>query len=270
MSDGESVLRAMIKNTRIIDGKSFVGMGLLGLVMSFKYNPDFKDAALVLISLLLYVAYAFAINNCFDVDTDLVNPRKRYKNPIASGELTFKNGILSSAVIGLLGISLAAFLGYGELIIYVSMVVLATLYSVPPRLKAQPILDVVSHGIFFGAMPFFYGAFFDGVITKYEIVIGSALLLYSFAMELRNHLEDYESDLAANLKTTPIVIGKTLSEKLVVVFSGISIALLLAALNIPFGPLGIMIVGVRANYRALDAVVIFLLALHALRALLGV
>ncbi|ALV62896.1 Lycopene elongase [Thermococcus sp. 2319x1] len=263
------MLRAVIKNTRIIDGKSFIGMGLLGLVMNLTYNPNFKGAFMVLISLILYVAYAFAVNNCFDVDTDSINPLKRNKNPIANGELGFRMGILSSVAIAVLGILFAAFLSYGELLIYVSMIMLATLYSAPPRLKAQPILDVLSHGIFFGAMPFLYGAYFDGVLTKYEVAIGAALLFYSFSMELRNHLEDYESDLKANLKTTPIVIGKSLSEKLVVVFSALSIALLLAVLDVPFGVLGVMFLGVRVNYRTLDAVVVFLLILHALRTLLG-
>ncbi|AHF80741.1 UbiA prenyltransferase family protein [Thermococcus paralvinellae] len=263
------MLRAVIKNTRILDGKSFIGMGLLGLVMNLRYNSDFKSAVIVVISLILYVAYAFAINNCFDVDTDLVNPRKRNKNPIASGELSFGIGILSSITIAILGILFAAFLGYKELLIYVSMILLATLYSAPPRLKAQPILDVISHGIFFGAMPFLYGAYFDGVLTKYEIAIGLALLFYSFSMELRNHLEDYESDLKANLRTTPIVIGKSLSEKLVMIFSGASIALLLVTLNIPLGVFGIMVAGIKVNYRTLDGIVVFLLALHALRTLLG-
>ncbi len=266
---GDGMLKAVIKNTRIVDGKSFIGMGLLGLLMNFRHNPDFKGAILV-ISLILYVAYAFAINNCFDVDTDLKNPQKRNKNPVASGELSFRMGIISSALIAALGVLFAFFLSYREFMIYISMLLLATFYSAPPRLKAKPIVDVVSHGIFFGAMPFIYGAYFDGILTKYEIAIAIALLLYSFAMELRNHLEDYESDLKANLKTTPIVIGKKLSEKLILAFSGLSIALLLTLLNIPFGALGIAIVGVRASYRLFDVVVVFLLLFHALKALLGV
>jgi 4-hydroxybenzoate polyprenyltransferase len=267
---GDGMLKAVIKNTRIVDGKSFIGMGLLGLLMNFRHNPDFKGAIILVISLILYVAYAFAINNCFDVDTDLKNPQKRNKNPVASGELSFRMGIISSALIAALGVLFAFFLSYREFMIYILMLLLATFYSAPPRLKAKPIVDVVSHGIFFGAMPFIYGAYFDGILTKYEIAIAIALLLYSFAMELRNHLEDYESDLKANLKTTPIVIGKKLSEKLILAFSGLSIALLLTLLNIPFGALGIAIVGVRASYRLFDVVVVFLLLFHALKALLGV
>ena len=263
------MLQAVLRNTRIADGRSFIGMGLLGLVMSFKNAPDFKDAGIAVVSLVLYVAYAFSINNCFDVDTDILNLRKRGKNPIASGELSFRAGIAVSALIALSGVLLAASLGHGELLIYTSMVVLSTLYSAPPRLKARPILDVLSHGLFFGAMPFLYGAYLDGSLSRYEILIGLALLVYSFAMELRNHLEDYESDLKADLRTTPIIIGKQASEKLVIIFSGISIATLLLAFNAPLGALGIMLAGSRISYRALDGVVVSLLLLHAVKIISG-
>ncbi len=269
MFSGGAMLRAMLRNTRIIDGRSFIGMGLLGLAMNIRNFPDVKNASIVLISLILYVAYAFSLNNCFDVDTDVLNPRKRSKNPIASGELSFRAGIIFSMILAVSGIMLASLLGKEEFLIYLSMVLLATLYSAPPRLKAQPILDVISHGIFFGMIPFFYGACFDGVLTRYEAVIGLALLLYSFAMELRNHLEDYESDIKASLRTTPITIGKSTSEKLAAIFSGLSIALLLISFSIPFGALGIMVAGIKVNYRTLDSFMVLLLALHAIRTLSG-
>jgi len=104
------MLRVIIKNTRIIDGRSFIGMGLLGMVISFKNNPEVFEALLLAISLILYVGYAFAINNCFDIDTDLLNPRKKHKNPVASGELSFKGALLTSLAIILLGGILAYFI----------------------------------------------------------------------------------------------------------------------------------------------------------------
>ncbi|WP_461867170.1 UbiA prenyltransferase family protein [Thermococcus sp.] len=263
------MLRAILRNTRIGDGRSFIGMGLLGLAMNIRNLPDFKNVSIVLISLVLYVAYAFSINNCFDVDTDVLNPKKRSKNPIASGELSFRAGVIFSMMLALLGVSFASLLSREEIMIYISMLLLATLYSAPPRLKAQPFLDVISHGMFFGAMPFFYGACSDGILTKYEILIGFAILTYSFAMELRNHLEDYESDLEAGLRTTPIIMGREMSERLVMAFSGISIAILLMSFSMPFGALGGMIAGVRVNYRTLDWVVTFLLTLHVVKTLLG-
>ncbi|AEH24565.1 UbiA prenyltransferase family protein [Pyrococcus yayanosii] len=262
------MLRAVIKNTRILDGRAFIGMGILGLTMNLSSNLDALRALFLIISLILYVAYAFAINNCFDADTDSVNLVKRRKNPVANGELSFRAGILSAVLMAVAGLSLAAFLGLGELAIYLSMVFLATIYSAPPRLKARPVTDVLSHGVFFGALPFLYGASLDGIMTRQELIMALAITFYSLALELRNHLEDYESDLRAGLRTTPIVIGKTASERFVLIFSCISIGLLLAPLNPAFGAISIMTLGVRV--RVLDAIVASLLLMHLLLRVMGV
>jgi 4-hydroxybenzoate polyprenyltransferase len=257
------MLRAVIRNARITDGRAFVGMGLLGLAFSLENSPDYTRLVMFLISLVLYVAYAFAINNCFDADTDSINPRKREKNPVASGELSFGAGIASSLAMALLGLGLAGRLGAGELVVYASMVLLASAYSAPPRLKARPVVDVLSHGAFFGALPFLYGAYFDGSITGEEWGIAAAVFLYSLALELRNHLDDYESDLKAGLRTTPIVIGKGLSETLVIAFSAGAVGLALAGVKPTLGLLGATIYGLRTNYRLMDAAMVAVLIFRA-------
>ncbi|NJE29752.1 4-hydroxybenzoate polyprenyltransferase [Thermococcus sp. 18S1] len=257
------MFRPVIRNARILDGRAFIGMGLLGLAFSLGATLDVTRVLVFLISLVLYVAYAFAINNCFDADTDSVNPRKKEKNPIASGELSFRAGVVSSAAMALLGLMLASVLGTGELVVYASMVLLATAYSAPPRLKARPVADVLSHGVFFGALPFLYGAYLDGSVTMEEWSIAAAVFLYSLALELRNHLEDYESDLNAGLRTTPIVIGRELSKTLVAVFSAGAVGLALAGAQPTLGLLGIGIYGLRTNYRLIDAAMVAILLLRA-------
>ncbi len=267
------MLRVIVKNTRIIDGRSFIGMGLLGMVISFKNNPEVFEALLLAISLILYVSYAFAINNCFDVDTDLLNPRKKHKNPVASGELSFKGAFLTSLAIILLGGILAYFISKSAFVTYITMSFLATIYSAPPRLKGIPIADVLSHGLFFGALPFIYGAYFDGMLSETEIFIALSLFVYSVAMELRNHLEDYESDQKANLKTTPIIIGKSTSEALINILSLFSLALLLNSLYSPFGIVGILGVATwnrKISYRIWDGAMVLFLLVHALKAIIGV
>ncbi|WP_367884416.1 hypothetical protein [Thermococcus sp. JCM 11816] len=49
-------------------------------------------------------------------------------------------------------------------------------------------VDVLSHGLFFGGLPFLYGASMDGRISGIEALIALSVTLYSFALELRNHL----------------------------------------------------------------------------------
>ncbi|NJE05207.1 4-hydroxybenzoate polyprenyltransferase [Thermococcus sp. M36] len=258
-------ITAIVKNLRPLDGRAYVA--LIGLAILMNYRPGLEGAAAVsFLAGVLFVWYSFSINNCFDVDTDSKNPRKLHKNPVASGELTFREGIVTSLSLSLLGTLLAYTLSWPSFVVYLSMVFLATVYSAPPRLKARPALDVLVHGLFFGFLPFVYGSLVDGTLSKNELLIAAAVGLYSFSLELRNHLEDYESDLSAGLRTTPAVIGKRRSETLVAVFSGLTLVLLLAALNPVLGLVGGAFYGFRDNYRLSDAAVVVLLVFHALGA----
>lgn len=258
---------AIIRNLRPLEGRAYIGLIGLAILMNAKWvSPD--EALLAFIAGVFFVWYAFSINNCFDVDTDSLNPDKAKKNPIISGELSFWEGVAISVVLALLGTAIASRTNTLMFVLYLLMTLLATIYSAPPRLKARPIVDVLSHGLFFGGLPFLYGASMDGRISGIEALMALSVTLYSFALELRNHLGDYESDLKAGLKTTPIVLGKKASEKLVVTFSWASIVLLVVGFN-PLGALGTVAVRLRVNYRALDTIMLVLLVAHASNVVLG-
>ncbi|ASJ03244.1 4-hydroxybenzoate polyprenyltransferase [Thermococcus profundus] len=258
---------AIVRNLRPLEGRAYIGLIGLAILMNAKW-VSLDKALLAFTAGVLFVWYAFSINNCFDVDTDSLNPDKVKKNPIASGELSFAGGLTLSIVLSLLGVLIASKTNPVMFAIYVLMTALATIYSAPPRLKARPIIDVLSHGLFFGGLPFLYGASIDGRISSIEALIALSVTLYSFALELRNHLGDYESDLKAGLKTTPVVLGKKVSEKLVVTFSWASIILLMVALT-PLGAFGTLALRLKVNYRALDALMLALLVAHTARVMLG-
>ncbi|BAD85513.1 4-hydroxybenzoate octaprenyltransferase [Thermococcus kodakarensis KOD1] len=258
---------AVIRNFRPLEGRAYIGLIGLAILMNAKWVSR-DEALLAFIAGVFFVWYAFSINNCFDVDTDSLNPDKVKRNPIASGELSFWEGVAISVVLALLGTAIASRTNTLMFIFYLLMTLLATIYSAPPRLKARPVVDVLSHGLFFGGLPFLYGASMDGRISGIEALIALSVTLYSFALELRNHLGDYESDLKAGLKTTPIALGKKASETLVVVFSWASIVLLVVGFT-PLGALGAVAVKLRINYRTLDALMLALLVAHTARLVLG-
>ena len=221
---------AVVRNLRPLEGRAYIALIGFALLMNWR-NSGAYDLVTAFLAGVLFVWYAFSINNCFDVDTDSKNPAKVKKNPIASGELSFREGLAISALLAATGLGLASMTNRRTLEIYALMLILATLYSAPPRLKARPVVDVLSHGLFFGGLPFIYGALIDGSLSEAEILMATGITLYSFALELRNHLSDYESDLRAGLRTTPIVIGKGRSELLVEVFSVLAIAVTLYTLK---------------------------------------
>jgi 4-hydroxybenzoate polyprenyltransferase len=209
---------AIVRNLRPLEGRTYVGLIGLAILMNVKWI-SLDNALLAFTAGVLFVWYAFSINNCFDVDTDSLNPNKVKKNPIASGELSFEGWLILFITIALLGMVIASKTNPVMFAVYLLMILLATIYSAPLRLKARPIVDVLSHGLFFGGLPFLYGAAVDGRISGIEVLIALSVTLYSFALELRNHLDDYESDLRVGLKTTPIGFGREASKRLVMAFS---------------------------------------------------
>ncbi len=194
---------------RLIDGKAYIFMTLLGFLLNFKFPMiDIEGFMIVFVSALLYVGYAFSINNCFDVDTDGKNPRKKLKNPVLCNELKRTEAIIFSALIMSVGVlTVALTLNREMFLTYLLMILLATVYSVPPRLKSKPFADVISHGVFFGMLPVLFGAFYDHIITTREFYVSLSLFFYSCFLQMRNLLEDYESDAMAGLKTTPTILG---------------------------------------------------------------
>ena len=223
-------ISAVVRNLRPLEGRAYIALIGFALLMNWR-NTGAYELVTAFLAGVLFVWYAFSINNCFDVDTDTKNPAKVRKNPIASGELSLKAGLLLSALLATAGTGLALTTNLKAFAVYLTMILLATAYSAPPRLKARPIVDVLSHGLFFGGLPFVYGAIVDGNLSEVEVLMAIGIAIYSFALELRNHLGDYESDLMAGLKTTPIAIGKARSELLVEVFSILAIATVLYALR---------------------------------------
>lgn len=113
-----------------------------------------------------------------------------------------------------------------------------------------------------------FGAYLDGMLSKPEITMSVALALYSFAMGIRNQLEDYESDLKANLKTTSIVIGKTLAERIAALFSISSITLVLHLIS-PLDAEEVLLLTSQKVYKVFDSFVAILLIIYLLKSLVS-
>ena len=89
-------------------------------------------------------------------------------------------------------------------------------YSAPPfRIKSRPWLDLISHGLFAGVffvvLPFLV---FNVQMTLFHYLITFSIFYLSVTLELRNHLEDYETDKNAGLRTTVCVLGYERSDSL--------------------------------------------------------
>jgi 4-hydroxybenzoate polyprenyltransferase len=228
-------------NLRVTDWRAYFGMALLGFggrigVSSLSYflNDGLKFA----ITIILYLAFTFSINNCFDVSCDLQQDKKLKKNPIATGLIGFKEGLAQSLSLALLGMVMAySWFGFIHFVIYSMLVFLGGAYSTPPlRFKSIPLVDLISHGLFFGALLYFYGASVAGSPSTQTMIMCASIFIFSITLELRNHLEDFQADAISETRTTVCWIGYARAKKLLQVLLLIHWALLvIIAYSVGYG-----------------------------------
>jgi 4-hydroxybenzoate polyprenyltransferase len=206
-------------NTRFFDWRAYLGITVLGFVhglngmSSFYVNPYL--VAKFLISIALYFAFTFSINNCFDAKCDAYQREKLKKNPIAAGLIGFREGLALSLFTGFIGLALT-YIWFNEaaFFLYALLISLGMAYSIPPlRLKSVPVIDLVSHGLFFGLLLFLFGLQVAGGWIQTPI-LGVSIFLCSVTFELRNHLEDLKADNYSGTKTTACWLGPSKARRL--------------------------------------------------------
>lgn len=187
---------------RIKAWKAYIGMSAFGYAISTDGLNE--NAVFFLAAMFFYLAFAFAINNCYDTDTDIHSLKK---NPVASGLISRKKAKVISYLFALSGLLTVTVFPLESVVIYAFMLILAYLYSAPPRLKVLPPFDMISHGLFFGALIFLFGVSISGVFQRLHIAIAVSIFFYSCLFELKNHIEDFDADKKAGLKTSATILG---------------------------------------------------------------
>jgi len=203
-------------NLRVRDWRAYFGIATLGLIFGLDFaHIDYDILMKFVVSCTLYLAFAFSINNCFDVKCDSTTSKRR-KNPIATGLISLREGIVLSMGIALAGlVTNYVWFNTRVLTIYILLIFLAAGYSIPPlRFKTVPVIDVISHGLFFGSLLFLYGLSIAGNINHCMVLIALSLFMGSVILELRNHLEDVDADLKAGVRTTVCWLGPSTTKKI--------------------------------------------------------
>lgn len=206
-------------NIRVFDWRAYIGIALLGFVRNVEaasFNTIIYRTLRFTVTIIFYLAFTFSINNCFDIKCDAHKEAKIKRNPIAAGHITFREGLILSLCMAFTGLILS-YLWFDEncFLIYLMMLLLGGAYSAPPlRLKSVPLMDLLSHSLFFGALLYLYGLLSNGGINLQAASLAASISLYSIILELRNHLEDYEADLNSETKTTVCYMGYGRSRRL--------------------------------------------------------
>ena len=218
---GTNKLINLLRLTRLWHGRAYIAIALFGFLL----GEDYSLILPFIVSTLLYVSFAFVINNCFDVETDL-NGEKIHYNPVATGSITLKEGIFFSALLAISGVLVANVLPANAFVLYIISMLLALIYSAPPRTKTKPPLDPITHGLFFGSLLFLFGLFSsNGNVFSIAPLVFS-IFFYSCYLELRN--KDYESNLISNTTASAVLLGKMSAEKIKWIFYALHVACLIS------------------------------------------
>jgi len=157
---------------------------------------------------VLAVTFAFMINDLEDSPDDARSPERAQRNPIAGGELHPRVGYAACLAVAISAIALYALAGLHVFIIGLSTILLSHLYSWRVlRLKAWPLVDVVSHSLMLGGLLFLGGFFAYSLAPGWVWAVAVGITLISAYGQLYNQLRDLADDQAAGLLNTSVVLG---------------------------------------------------------------
>jgi 4-hydroxybenzoate polyprenyltransferase len=211
---------------------------VLGVNMAVYANDlaltvDYRLPAL-LVGNILAVTCAFMINDVEDAPDDAREAARAARNPVSGGELTPREGWAASLVTALLALGCYAFLPLEAFLTGALTVILAFLYSWRGvRLKAWPVIDVVSHVLLLSALLFLAGylAYHSAPGEVWLVAVGVALV--SAYGQLYNQLRDYAMDRAAGLRNTASILGPRHTRRLM--YAALALAVLCLVLTVLLG-----------------------------------
>lgn len=184
---------------------SFFGF-LLGITSLNITNYLFPFIFFV-ISTFFILAFTFAVNNYYDINTDKENPRRAHLNAMASGTISKRTGMMLNLIFIIIPLILSLFITR-EVFVFCSFLIFwMWIYSAPPlRLKGRPGVDILWHFIAFLAL-ILWGSYLAGSLSLMNILVGVSFGMFGCFAQIDNHIHDYPFDKASGSKTFAVWIG---------------------------------------------------------------
>jgi 4-hydroxybenzoate polyprenyltransferase len=227
-------LRGLVRLTRWKEYIPFVvPLTILGALLAARPHGILLDWHLIVVTFanILAVAYAFMINDIEDAPDDARDPARAARNPISSGEIGVRIGYAACRIVAAATLILYALGGLWPLVIGLATLLLSHFYSWRPvRLKAWPVTDVVSHSLMLSGLLLLAGYFTYHDQPGIVWFVAACVTLVSVYGQLYNQLRDYESDKAAGLYNTAIILGESNTRMVMYASVGLAAVCLLAAI----------------------------------------
>lgn len=197
--------------------------GALMATHNTELEIDWRLATVTLANVLAMV-FAFMINDVIDAPDDARSPVKKKSNVISQGSLSIKEANMVSGGIFLLAAMLFLPGGLWSFITGLATLILSFLYSAPPfRLKARPIVDVLSHVLMLSALLMLssYFVYSTALSSAWWVIV--AVTFASAYGQFYNQLDDFETDELAGLKNTAILLGRQNTQLAMMLSAGLTV-----------------------------------------------
>jgi len=159
------------------------------------------------VSTFFILAFTFAINNYYDIDTDKENPRRAHLNAMASGKMSKQTGLLLNVIFIVISLVLSLFFTVEVFVFCVFLIFWMWAYSAPPlRLKGRAGLDILWHFIAFLGLVI-WGSYLAGSVSMINILVAASFGIFGCFAQIDNHIHDYPFDKASGSKTFAVWIG---------------------------------------------------------------
>jgi 4-hydroxybenzoate polyprenyltransferase len=178
---------------------------------------------LIIIANILSIGFSFMINDIEDAEDDALNPKKKNRNPLSAGTLSYNNAYFASLVVAIIALLLYSLFSPLVFLTGLTTICVSYLYSWKKiRLKRVPIIDFVSHCLMLAGFQFiaaYFAISHEPQILNLHFVLPFLLCTsVSCYGELYNEVRDLKYDRLAGLTHTAAVIGEKYAKRLMHLF----------------------------------------------------
>ena len=217
---------------------------LLGGLMAVRMNDLSLDWQIltILAANIVAVTCGFMINDIEDAPDDARDPERALRNPISAGAISVRFGYTMYYALSIIAIMLYGMVGPRILVIASVMMIFSHLYSWRPvRLKAFPIVDILSHSVLLGGFLILSGYLVYSPIPGNAWWVIASATFGSLYGQFYNQIRDYELDKEAGLLNTTILIGKNTTQRIMYLSIALTVICLAIAIVVEVFPAGLII-----------------------------
>ena len=178
---------------------------LFTTVFVFVACPEFHPMlACVLPAVFLQQAFLFGVNDYWDREVDALNPLKKQRNVVASGQLSLAECRLVLCAVFALGMFFSACLGPAAAGLAALFMAVSYAYTARPfRLKGRVGWDLISHGFVVFSFPFLFTTVALGLWSDRNMVMYLIFVLLSLQIQVSQESRDFKDD--AEVETNSVL-----------------------------------------------------------------